>query len=308
MFMHLGTNESWGALCNLRRWPWHVHVFFTLGGYSLSAPMNPVIEKKFKYFIARIGAMYPMYSVALFFVFINMLVSCRPSTFRPDFHWDAQPDDLYIDGDKSKGLSPLFCEGTPATPKSYWASLFITMLIYASGLAITPIFLMTWWMGFYFWFSAMYYQCLMIFPTVYNCLAKWRSNTTIYFSIIATILIFDQVLLWGTWFISKDYKGYNHYAEGTGIENDPDVRHDAHKHNIVVLSWYLFSPFWMVYFIVGASAAYLYDAYRPAEKSNSHIWGHIADGCTLIVIIWSICLVRSHCYFLHQLDLCNFAQ
>ena len=60
MFMHIGSNSSWGAFNTLRGWPWHVHVFFTLGGYSVAAPMNPVIEKKFKYFLARISAMYPM--------------------------------------------------------------------------------------------------------------------------------------------------------------------------------------------------------------------------------------------------------
>ena len=25
MFMHLGSNESWGRVGNLRGWPWHVH-------------------------------------------------------------------------------------------------------------------------------------------------------------------------------------------------------------------------------------------------------------------------------------------
>lgn len=45
MFMHIGSNASWGIFNNLRGWPWHVHVFFLLGGFSLVAPMNPVIEK-----------------------------------------------------------------------------------------------------------------------------------------------------------------------------------------------------------------------------------------------------------------------
>eukprot|EP00984_Skeletonema_dohrnii_P025018 scaffold14161_cov121-Skeletonema_dohrnii-CCMP3373.AAC.2 len=117
MFMHIGSNESWGAFNNLRGWPWHVHVFFTLGGYSMASPMNPTIQKKFSYFLARIGSMYPMYAVALTFGLINLLIVCRPSTFRSDFHWDAQPDDLYLE---DGSLAPLFCEGTPATPTSYW--------------------------------------------------------------------------------------------------------------------------------------------------------------------------------------------
>ena len=134
MFMHIGSNESWGAFNNLRGWPWHVHVFFTLGGYSMASPMNPTIQRKFSYFLARIGAMYPMYAVALFFGLVNLLIVCRPSTFRSDFHWDAQPDDLYLE---DGSLAPLFCEGTPATPSSYWGSLFLTIFTYIFGLAIT---------------------------------------------------------------------------------------------------------------------------------------------------------------------------
>ena len=291
MFMHIGSNRSWSAFDNLRGWPWHVHVFFTLGGFSLAAPMNPVIEKKFKYCMARIGAMYPMYAVALLFLFANLLVSCRPSTFRPDFHWDAQPDDLYIDGDESKGLAPLFCEGTPATPTSYWASLILTIFVYITGSLVTPFFLTSWWMGYYLWFSSMYYQCLMVFPVVYNALAKWRSNVRMYLSTLAALFALNVFLLLLTWLVSKDYKGYNHYDEVTGLKNDPDSYEDAHKHNATILAWYLFSPFWILYFVIGAVTAFLYDAYRPAEKNNSRVWGYIADGCTLIVVIWSICLV-----------------
>ena len=89
MFMHVGSTVSLGAFNNLRGFPWHVHCFFTLGGFSLAAPMSPIIEKKFKYFLARISQMYPMYIVAVLFTLANLLVSCRPSTFRPEFHWDA---------------------------------------------------------------------------------------------------------------------------------------------------------------------------------------------------------------------------
>lgn len=50
MFMHIGSTESWGRMNNLRGFPWHVHLFFTLGGYSMASPMNPAIKKKFGYF------------------------------------------------------------------------------------------------------------------------------------------------------------------------------------------------------------------------------------------------------------------
>jgi len=55
MFMHIGSNESWGRVANLRQFPWHVHAFFTLGGFSMAAPMAPPIKKKLSYFVSRMG-------------------------------------------------------------------------------------------------------------------------------------------------------------------------------------------------------------------------------------------------------------
>ncbi len=130
MFMHIGSTQSWGKLNNLRGFPWHVHLFFTLGGFSMAAPMNPVIRNKFAYFKARIWSMYPMYAIALIFGLANLLVVCRPSTFDPNFHWNAQPDDA------TRGL---FCEGTPLTPGSYWGSLGLTILTYIFGVSLLYI-------------------------------------------------------------------------------------------------------------------------------------------------------------------------
>eukprot|EP00986_Skeletonema_menzelii_P004528 scaffold1545_cov124-Skeletonema_menzelii.AAC.11 len=191
MFMHIGSNVSWGAFNNLRGWPWHLHVFFTLGGYSMASPMNPTIQKKFSYFLARIGSMYPMYAVALTFGLINLLVVCRPSTFRSDFHWDAQPDDLVLpDGSPA----PLFCEG---------------------------------------------------------------------------------------------YGNYD--AEGNPAS--PEDQTDGVVQNAGVLSFYLFGPFWQIYFVIGMAAAFLYDAHRPAEKHSARRWGWLADLITLMMIGMSIALV-----------------
>jgi len=151
---------------------------------------------------------------------------------------------------------------------------------------------MNWWMGFYFWFSAMYYQCLMIFPAMYNGLSKWRSETKKFVIVLMALFVLNFVILIVTWFASKDYQGYNHYDVATGDKNSVDLyNEDGHKHNVTLLSWYLFSPFWMLYFVIGAVTAFLYDAYRPAEKANIRAWGYVADGCTLLVIAWSICLI-----------------
>lgn len=103
--------------------------------------------------------MYPMYTMSLIFGLINLLIVCRPSTFDPDFHWDGQPTD------KTRGF---FCEGTPATKTSYWGSLILTIATYVFGMAVTPMWPINWWMGYYLWFSSMYYQCLACFPAMYN--------------------------------------------------------------------------------------------------------------------------------------------
>lgn len=245
MFMHIGSNKSWRAFSSLRGWPWHVHVFFTLGGWSMAAPMNPYIKKKFKYFMARMGAMYPMYIVALIFSLINILIVCRPSTFNTDFSWHSKPDDLYIDGDEAKGVSDLFCEGAPMTPNSYWGSLFLTIFVYLVGAPITPVWLFNWWMGYYFWFSAMYYQCLMIFPVIYNLLLTKRGNICNYFVMLVSLLLLNTAFLVITWFSVKDMVGYNIYDNETGEKNSIDeYRNDAFMDNAIVLGWYLFSPFW----------------------------------------------------------------
>ena len=81
MFMHLGSDESWGAFANLRQFPFHVHLFFTLGGYVLAASMAPPIKKKTSFVVARFGGMYPLYAVALVLSIVNLLVTPRSQIF-----------------------------------------------------------------------------------------------------------------------------------------------------------------------------------------------------------------------------------
>lgn len=62
---------------------------------------------------------------------------------------------------------------------------------------------------------------------------------------------------------------------------------------LTILELSLAQPYRMLYFVIGACAAFLYDAYRPTEKSSHLWWGVIADMCTLAVIVWSVCLVSA---------------
>ena len=277
MFMHIGSNASWGRVNNLRGSPWHVNAFFLLGGYSLTAPMNPSIQNKFQYFVARIRNMYPMYVLSLIFCLVNLLLVCRPSTFNDNFHWNAQPDDLY---DADGNLSPPFCEGTPAFPTSYWKSLISTIFIHTFGLSVTPFWPLTWWLGYYLWFNSIYYQCLAVFPTVYNKLYhRVRKKTSLLIKLIAVMLLSNVILLLCVWFL---------FTSNTIWKESIDSTEDEHVRNTLFLSFYLFGPFWMIYFIVGILLAFLYDAVQPSEKHSAFIWGWVADCMAFIGIILSM--------------------
>jgi hypothetical protein len=270
MFMHIGSTNSWGRMNNLRGFPWHVHLFFTLGGYSMASPMNPVIQKKFAYFKARIWAMYPMYAIALVCGLINLLVVCRPSTFDPNFTYNSDPEtdlERYF-----------FCQGTPATPTSYWGSLVLTIITYIFGLAVTPTFLVSWWMGYYLWFSSMYYQCLMFFPSTYNMFfRRTRKNTKLLLEIIVALMLLNVAILAAGWFIVHSAPSYK-----------ADDYEAAKNWNLGIIFFYLFGPFWALYFVIGIATAFLYDSCRPQEKHNAWIWGWVADACTLTLIGISI--------------------
>ena len=103
--------------------------------------------------------------------------------------------------------------------------------------------------------------------------------------------ILNAAILIGAWFIWRDGEGYDHYDPATGLPNSIEERKDGSVRNIGVLSFYLFGPFWMIYFVIGACLAFLYDAYRPAEKHNAHIWGWVADGATFILISFAVAIV-----------------
>jgi hypothetical protein len=134
----------------------------------------------------------------------------------------------------------------------------------------------------------MYYQCLAIFPAMYNALFNGaRKNVRLLLQVIVALMVLNAAILVGAWYGWKDAEGYNHYNPVTGLNNPVEEYNDASGHNAGVLSFYLFGPFWMLYFVIGACTAFLYDAYRPAERHSAWVWGYIADGCTLIMLALS---------------------
>lgn len=239
--------------------------------------MGPQITKKTKYFFARMGSMYPLYALAIFFGIVNLIVSCRPSTFRDSFSWHADVDDRFQKIEEND----FFCEGTPGTPHSFWLSLISTIVVYATGLTVTPFWYYSWWIAFYLWFIAIYFQCLAVFPVVYNWLHQnGRKKKLLLNKSIVILLVLNFIILTATWFASRDKKGYGYYT----VESNEDVNVDATRHNIAVLGFYLFSPFWILYFVIGMVLAFIYDAYKPSESHSTRKLGHVADGCTLAML------------------------
>lgn len=60
---------------------------------------------------------------------------------------------------------------------------------------------------------------------------------------------------------------YNHYDAETGEANPPSEYNNEYGsepvvYNAVILSFYLFAPFWMIYFAIGGVLAFIYDAYK----------------------------------------------
>ncbi len=280
MFMHIGSNQSWGAFANLRQFPWHVHAFFIVAGFSMAVFIPSQITKKTSFVLARVWTMYPLYALALIFGLFNLLQTCQPSTFSDVFHWTSQPDDM----------GRAFCEGTPLIQGSWFANLFSTLAIHFTGLSATPLWGASWFMGFYLWFISMYIQCLVIFPMTYNALYKNRGKTGRIALFTALGLALNALVLLAFWYgYAADGMGHKLLDQTTGetITPTPEQLAMADKDNAVMLGFYLFSPFWMIYFLVGMGAAFLYDALRPSEQRNARIWGHVADAITILIIIIS---------------------
>jgi acyl-CoA synthetase (AMP-forming)/AMP-acid ligase II/peptidoglycan/LPS O-acetylase OafA/YrhL len=288
MFMHFGTNESWGAFANLRQFPWHVHTFFALVGFSLAVTMPSAIKTKL-FISARISGMYPLYAFALILALGNLLVSCNPSTFSSVFSWISLPS---ADGQ-------MFCQGTPLVQDSWLVNVLLTVGIHLTGLQATPLWGASWFLGFYLWFISMYFQCVIIFPFVYNALYKYRVQKKRLLLLTILVLVINALIVLAFWYgYVIDANGYGFFDRITGESTSPSPLQIelAGKENLVILGFYLFAPFWMVYFIAGMCAAFLYAAIHPTEQLRSQVWGYVADTITVIMVMVSVAHVAQGFY------------
>jgi len=75
--------------------------------------------------------------------------------------------------------------------------------------------------------------------------------------------VLNAIILVAAWFSMRKAPGYNHYDPETGEANDPSEYDNAHGsdpvvYNAVILSFYLFAPFWALYFVMGGVLAFIY--------------------------------------------------
>lgn len=113
--------------------------------------------------------------------------------------------------------------------------------------------------------------------------------------------LLNGVILVAGWFSMKGAPSYNHYDAETGEKNPPEeynneLGSEPVVYNAVILSYYLFAPFWAIYFVMGGVLAFIYDAYKPAERHNAYIWGYVADACTLIQLAITITVICQPVY------------
>ena len=156
------------------------------------------------YFLARLSAMYPLYLVAIFISIIHLLVSCNPSTFDSDFHWTAQADDKARD---------LFCEPSPYID-SWGGNFVMTILVYLTGLQATPLWTVSWFLGFYLWFSSTFYFCLAIYPFVYDKLWRFRGQVKPLQIAMALTLLVNYGICLAYWFGWNDSDQYPDACKG----------------------------------------------------------------------------------------------
>merc|ERR1719253_2511020 len=126
----------------------------------------------------------------------------------------------------------------------------------------------------------------------------------------------NALMLYLAWLLLSGRKGYNHYNAETGEPNDPRLYSNGAPYNTAMLSFYLFGPFWVIYFAIGMVIAFLYDSVKPGERHNARICtyevmslfcflnttstkdalfslkgGWIADGCTIVILSIGIVVV-----------------
>lgn len=291
MYQHFGSNRSFGKWKRTRGYNLHMPMFFVLAGFQLASGMAaPATNLRFfsrshrAYFWARFSAVHPLYLLSIFACALILLIGCRPSTYRQQFHWEAEKknEDLWQwsrkEDDDGDMASHAFCEPTPANLGSWGATYTSTVGIFVLGLQAWPFAIpIAWWLSYYTWFQSVYYFCLFLFPFVYKKFYAHRGDK--YFLGLAMIGLFlcNTFIVCGLYLI-------NFMIWARGYEHSQPL----------ALTLYLFPPFWTPYFFAGTAAAFLLDKYRPSDKVLARRrWGRTGDLVSIYFIVVVLALRAS---------------
>jgi len=261
MFNHIGAKSSWGDVHDTRYFCMHVPTFFALSGFTLSSNMPRPAKDKLAFAFARFRSMHPIYILSIVLNLINLVCVCNPNTFVEEFNWNKPPAINGIEPDLTRGN---FCEQPPAG-MGWGATLTTSTIIYLLGIQSWPIWYFSWWVSYYSWFSSVYYFCLFSYPWLYSCLYSLRGKRTALLAVLAGTFLLN----WGiiSAFAATMYTWYPNPGPN-----------DSELYSQLRLNFYLFPPFWLPCFGSGIIAAFIYDAYRPAEQHGSYLWGWLTDG------------------------------
>ena len=264
-------DESWGAFGQARFMCIHVPTFFALAGFGMSASMGPAPKSKIGFIAARMSPMYPMYLLSIVLLLINTIAMCRPSNFDPNFHYNGQFDDA------SRGD---FCESAPLV-EGYWGSLFATIFVYMFALQSWPVYMLSWFLSYYTWFSSVYFSMLFAHPFFYSPMIAIRGRIKLIWGVTACVVALNYCVVAGWfigWFEDRTYDG-NLAATRLGSRDD-----EAEFTGQFSLMYYLFPPFWLPTYVLGICAAFLFDYYRPYEQHSKWKWGVITDLLSFMLV------------------------
>jgi aryl carrier-like protein len=284
VFNHVGKTEDddsgppsgWRSFANARLFCIHMPCFFLLAGFSLSQTMSRVPKSKFRFFLSRFSAMYPMYFISILLLFISFLVTCNPTTYRPTFNSGAQANDTAV---------AHFCEPPPLMESAGWGGSFaVTLLVTVLGLQAWPFaWPFAWWISYYAWFSSVYYFCVLCHPWLHGWLMQIRGNKPGLLGVAFLVAFLNYAVVVGFWFP---------FEEGFDDRRPTDNSYSTFETewaNWYSLGYYLFPPFWMPIFGGGVVSAFVFDAYRPYAgqpkgRWTPHLSGTITDAITVLLL------------------------
>lgn len=152
-------------------------------------------------------------------------------------------------------------------------------MIYALGLQAWPVYLCSWWLSYYSWFSSVYYTMLATQPFLYARLIQLRGQRRALLALTALVVLLNYCVVGGwvvLWLAQRESDG------DLGLARDANAA--AELTGQLSLGYYLFPLFWWPSFACGTMAAFLFDCFRPYLSHRAHLWGHLCDLISLALL------------------------